>query len=189
MIRRGRVFSTAREGWQDTTGRASLAQRNAPYVVLVPAFFQSDMFNALCDSDGAHKTLNANSMTLTLRAWQDGRYIALAELLDLIGPFYPGRQWHMRIEECAPQPGSEILEAWSAETPVSLEELLGLVAPDIQVIDGVILATGSAGETALRLIAVDGSDWDIESDCAAAIAAVRNRFPDVRDVSCLQAAP
>jgi hypothetical protein len=120
-------------------------------------------------------------MKISVPAWTDNRYVSLAELLQLIGKFYPGKDWLVRVEEVAPEPGAERLEAVNADLALQLSELQALVSPDIQLVEGEITARDNKG-ICLRLTAVDGTSWDIETNDEFAVSTLVSAYPDASEI-------
>lgn len=118
-------------------------------------------------------------MKLSMPAWKDDRYISLAEILLGIGKSLTHMQWYARIDEAAPEPGAEQLEALSPTTPISIFELLHLVTPSIQIIDGEITAKDETktGNHYLLLRAVDSTSWDIETNLDYIAAELKDLYP------------
>lgn len=121
-------------------------------------------------------------MKISVPAWVDGRYVSLAELLQLIGKFYPEKDWLVRVEEVAPEPGAERLEAINANVPMQLRELQDMVSPDLQLVDGEVTVKDLQG-ICLRLIAVDSTSWDVETNCKLAVWALVGAYPNAVDIS------
>jgi hypothetical protein len=107
----------------------------------------------------------SNWTFITFDAWRDERsYIGLAELLVRLGGFGLDLEWTGAEIEPAPEPGAEALEALEDGPRLSTLELLALVAPNKQVIDGVFEAYRPGTEDkVLRIRAVDSSNWDVET--------------------------
>ncbi|MEJ2415814.1 MAG: hypothetical protein P8Y45_02545 [Exilibacterium sp.] len=121
-------------------------------------------------------------MKLTIPAWKNNHYISLAELLLLIGRFFVNLKWFVRIAEVAPEPGSELIEAIDPMKPIDIFTLLHLVTPNIQIIDGTIVATESEAATPILILrAVDSTSWDIETENNGVETIVREAFPGAQD--------
>lgn len=117
-------------------------------------------------------------MRLTIRAWRQGHYVGLAELLLVLGRFVYDQSWTMRVVEVAPGPGESFFDAWDPATVVSTYELLHLVTPAVQLIDGSVssVSCDSEGEPWLTLRAVDSTTWDIETRDLGVIRAATSHY-------------
>lgn len=116
-------------------------------------------------------------MRISIPAWINSHYVSLAELLLLIGQYYPEKDWLVRVEEVAPEPGCERLEAIDANVPMQLWELQGLVKNDVQLVDGEVTARDHQG-MCLRLTAVDSTSWDVETNYEIAILTLFREYPN-----------
>lgn len=126
-------------------------------------------------------------MRLTFRSWKGTRYVSLAEILLIIGRFAVDLElrWYTRLIEVAPGPGAETLEALDASRGMNIFELLHLVTPDIQIIDGEVIARredrGSGPSLVIR--AVDSTFWDIETDVTCVIETLREAYPEAKETT------
>lgn len=119
-------------------------------------------------------------MKLSIPAWEEDRYLSLTELLILFGRYFIKLKWYVRVEEAAPEPGAEKLESLDPLAPIDIFELLHLVSPTIQIIDGTITAKETEdAEPKLVLRAVDSSSWDIETNNIEVLSLARSRFPEL----------
>ena len=123
-------------------------------------------------------------MKLSMPAWKDDRYISLAEILLNIGKSLINMQWYAHIDEVAPEPGADKLEALSPMTPINIFELLHLVTPNIQIIDGEIIAKDETktGNPYLLLRAVDSTSWDIETNLDHIALELKALYPELTDI-------
>ncbi len=97
-------------------------------------------------------------------AWQSGRYIGLAELLIRLGGLALDLEWACNVEEAAPEPGNEKIEELRPDAPVTTLNLLSLVSPDRQIIDGRFEGySHKSGEMIISIQAVDSTSWVVES--------------------------
>ncbi|MEU0632858.1 hypothetical protein [Streptomyces sp. NPDC005989] len=121
---------------------------------------------------------------VTFSAWNDGGYIGLAQILMQLGDLGSNLLWFCDIEELAPEPHDPGLDDITPGDGISTLELLRLVAPDKQVIDGRFTGfpPGEA-EAALVITAVDSSEWEIETGSLILIQRWTAAYPDVT-VSC-----
>lgn len=121
-------------------------------------------------------------MKHSMSAWRDDHYISLAEILLCIGKSLTDLQWYVKIHEVAPEPGAEQLEALSPTVPLSIFQLLHLVTPGIQIIDGEITAKDESGEQQLLLRAVDSSSWDVETDLEHIVRTLEDSYPELTHI-------
>ncbi|RIA31645.1 hypothetical protein DFO61_2370 [Ectopseudomonas oleovorans] len=121
-------------------------------------------------------------MKHSMSAWRDDHYISLAEILLCIGKSLTDLQWYVKIHEVAPEPGAEQLEALSPAASLSIFQLLHLVTPSIQVIDGEITAKDESGKQQLLLRAVDSSSWDVETDLEHIVRALEGSYPELTHI-------
>lgn len=121
-------------------------------------------------------------MKHSMSAWRDDNYISLAEILPCIGKSLTDLQWYVNIHEVAPEPGAEQLEALSPTVPLSILQLLHLVTPGIQIIDGEITAKDESGKQQLLLRAVDSSSWDVETDLEPIVRALEDSYPELTHI-------
>ncbi|WP_139220758.1 hypothetical protein [Ectopseudomonas composti] len=117
-----------------------------------------------------------------MSAWRDDHYISLSEILLCIGKSLTDLQWYVKITEVAPEPGAEQLEALSPAAPLSIFQLLHLVTPGIQIIDGEITAKDESGKQRLLLRAVDSSSWDVETDLEHIVRALEDSYPELTHI-------
>lgn len=103
---------------------------------------------------------------VTFHAWREGHEVSLHELMRVLERF------EARLETIAP------------EERLTTPELLRLVTPDVQLIDGTLLGYGGPGQEPPShvLRAVDGTSWDVESMDEDVLARVRRAWPDAHDL-------
>ncbi|MEV7595793.1 hypothetical protein AB0O91_00200 [Kitasatospora sp. NPDC089797] len=124
--------------------------------------------------------------SITFAAWRDrlpGQarqsnryYVTLAELLVRLGSFGLGLTWRVRIDDAR-------LVARFAEIQMASSggigtlELLALVAPDLQFVDGEF--AGYAGDE-LRVVLreFDSTSWDLCTADASVVREIRRHYPD-----------
>jgi len=70
----------------------------------------------------------------------------------------------------------------NANVPMQLRELQDLVSPDLQLVDGEVTVKDLQG-ICLRLIAVDSTSWDVETNCKLAVLALVGAYPNAVDIS------
>jgi hypothetical protein len=119
---------------------------------------------------------------LSFRAWRDGRYVALAEILVLLRPRVLNFSWALRLVEVAPHPMARALESVSPETSLGTLELIHLVSPDVQVIDGEVVGSVDGASPRIVVRAVDSTSWDIESDDEEIVSEARRAHPDATEL-------
>jgi hypothetical protein len=114
---------------------------------------------------------------LSVPTWIGSHYVSLAELLLLIGSKFINAEWYIRTDEAVPVPGGEVLELLNKDNSVDIFHLFHLVTPDIQIIDGEIIAK-SDNEICLAVKAVDGSTWDIVTKDNDVYSIIENHYGD-----------
>jgi hypothetical protein len=112
---------------------------------------------------------------LTIPAWRSDRYRTLAELLLVLGTFVRQTTWTLSVEEAAPDDAGRYLENWDPAHKVSTFELLHLVTPEVQVIDGFFRGTGPSNIT---IRAVDSTSWDIDTSDAELLDLLLETYDD-----------
>jgi hypothetical protein len=120
---------------------------------------------------------------ISLKAWHNATYVSLAELLIVIGRFVLRLRWKLHLQEVSPGPGSVVLESLWPNRELDTFELLHVVTPSVQIIDGEILGYDSQGKLALTLRAVDSSSWDIETDNQQILRLILEMYPDAVSLS------
>ncbi|MGC7093512.1 hypothetical protein ACPZ19_02490 [Amycolatopsis lurida] len=120
--------------------------------------------------------------TITFRAWRDGRYVPLAEVLVYLGAFVVDVFWQVEIEDMTgPHPHYADLVAIPSDARVPTLDLLAMTAPSLQVIDGVF--TGWSGSTVVVVVeAFDSTSWNITSTDERILTALAERYPDAQDL-------
>ncbi|MFG3001449.1 hypothetical protein [Streptomyces sp. NPDC048340] len=115
---------------------------------------------------------------LTFSAWRDGppkRYVTLAELLLRMGEFALELTWTVEVYEEGVHPE---LERAAALGRIGTLELLALVAPARQLVDGDYDGYDAGGRLVLELQEFDGTSWDLRTAEPLVLDAVRRWFPD-----------
>jgi hypothetical protein len=117
---------------------------------------------------------------VTLRAWRGKHYIGVAELLCALGRVTADAYWQLELDEVAPGPQGDALEALAEGPRTGTRDLILAAFPDGQIIDGRLLAFAAddATDPTLVLHAVDSSEWDVEASDPAVMSAVREALPD-----------
>lgn len=121
---------------------------------------------------------------LTFRAWRDGRYVALGEILVVLGPRILDLSWTLRLVDVAPHPRAHHLEAVPPDKSLGTLELIHLVTPDLQIVDGEVTGSADGLSPKVMIRAVDSTSWDIESDDVAVLSAIKYAFPDAAELDC-----
>ena len=115
---------------------------------------------------------------ISLKAWRGNTYLSLAELLLTLNDRISNLKWKMKINEIGPGPGALALESLLPNQLVSTLELIHLVSPSIQIIDGIIEGWDSNGLLFVRLRAVDSTWWDIETEDSQILRIITEKFED-----------
>jgi hypothetical protein len=74
------------------------------------------------------------------------------------------------------------LKRYLPAAALSIFELLHLVTPGVQIIDGEITAKDKGGKQLLLLRAVDSSSWDVETDLEHIIRALEDLYPELTHI-------
>lgn len=121
---------------------------------------------------------------LTFPAWIGEHYVSLAELLLTLGRSILSCSWEARVDEIAPHPRANRIEAIVPSQRIGTMELLHLVTPDVQVIDGELRCLRDAGdhEPWISIRAVDSTSWDVESSNEEILEIIRNAFPAAEQI-------
>ncbi len=118
-------------------------------------------------------------MNLSIPAWRDEHYVCLAEILLIVGRFITNMQWQIKFDEVAPCEKADELERFDSNARISTYELLHMVTPTIQIVDGEAVATDQFGVEACLLIrAVDSTSWDIETNLVDVLKVIKGAFPE-----------
>ncbi|WP_406287607.1 hypothetical protein [Embleya sp. NBC_00896] len=121
-------------------------------------------------------------MVITFSAWRDSTYdgyIGLAEILGHLGTHGVDLEWSCEIDELAPEPHDPALESLTHRDRISTTELLRLVTPNKQIIDGRF--DGMPPETrdpTVSILAIDSSEWEIESADPDLVHRLLSAYPD-----------
>lgn len=114
------------------------------------------------------------SAGVTFRMWDGDRLRGPGEVLEVVGERTSGAAWRVEAVEAAGEAeAAAAMERLGAAGPVPDAELRKVASSDVQLVD----ATLSVGEPPLLVIrAVDSTDWDVLSDDATLLEALRMRF-------------
>ena len=125
--------------------------------------------------------------SITFAAWRDrlpGQdrastryYVTLAELLVRLGSAGLGLTWKVRIDDARLVARFAEIEKASSGAGIGTLELLALVAPDLQFVDGDF--AGYAGDE-LRVVLreFDSTSWDLCTTDASVVREIRRHYPD-----------
>jgi predicted secreted protein len=121
---------------------------------------------------------------LSIPAWRGEHYVSLGELLQLLREVVSEYSWHLNVDEASPGPRQIDLHALRADTWLKTTDLLNLVSPDAQIIDGEAVGFSQPTDTVPTIVlrAVDSTSWDLESDDPSVIARVSAAFPDREEI-------
>ncbi|MET9382413.1 hypothetical protein ABZY09_15360 [Streptomyces sp. NPDC002928] len=126
--------------------------------------------------------------SVTFAAWRDRppggqerssrqHYVTLAELLVRLGSFGLGLTWKVQIYDAQLHGRFAELEDASAGSGIGTLELLAVVAPDQQFIDGDF--AGYAGDQLVVVLReFDSTSWDFCTADASVIREIRRHYPD-----------
>jgi hypothetical protein len=119
-------------------------------------------------------------MKLSISAWNNDKYISLEEILRAMEHLVVGFTWWLRVLETAPEPGSEVLNDVNPELPMSYADLLTLVTPNLQIIDGEAIARDEIHNSNKYVIirAIDSTSWDVETEMNGIVSAILHAYPD-----------
>ncbi|MFG2842901.1 hypothetical protein ACGF12_06945 [Kitasatospora sp. NPDC048296] len=124
--------------------------------------------------------------SVTFAAWrEDGagrRYVTLAELLVRLGSFGLDLQWRARIYEAPSCAKFARIEEACVDAPIGTLDLLAMVAPDLQTVDG-DFAGYADGELAVVLREFDSTSWDFWTADAGAMREILRHYPDAAPTS------
>jgi len=115
---------------------------------------------------------------VSIQSWNGTHYISLAELLLVIGVLVLRLKWRLRVDEVAIEPGAEAINGLPCDATLNVFELLQLITPRVQIIDGECSAYDAADQLVVILRAVDGSSWDVETNDSKIIQSIANMYPD-----------
>lgn len=122
---------------------------------------------------------------VTFRAWRDGEFIPLIEVLLVLGRWILRAEWRLRDAEFAKGwRGSDDLNLMSSHAlPTPTATLVDLVSDGVQMIAGDIEAFGETGSSLPYLVvrSVRGDEWDVMCDDERVLDAVRDAFDAVVD--------
>jgi hypothetical protein len=117
---------------------------------------------------------------VTFNAWREGRCVTLSELLLLLLPKIQGFTWRLSLAEISPHPMAEELEVVAGQKALGTRELVELVAPGVQIIDGKIegFVDARASSPSIVIRAVDSTSWDVESEDDEILSTIGHEYPD-----------
>jgi hypothetical protein len=121
---------------------------------------------------------------ISLKAKRGDAYLSLAELLFVLGRPLLKLHWKARIGKAAgPEETTARLESISEEEWLGTFELLHLVTPDIQIVNGEVTGYDVNGERILNVRAVDSSWWDVETEDPEILQTLSEVYPDAMKLS------
>lgn len=101
---------------------------------------------------------------LSLKSWREDNYISFSELLDTLAHFTEQLNWTVDISDAGCSSHSEKIESFDSHLRIRTIDLVTLITPDIQIVEGDILGYNSLNELVISIRAVDGSWWDVRSN-------------------------
>jgi len=121
---------------------------------------------------------------LTFKAWREDHYVSLSELLLVLGRDILEFNWRLQLDELAPHPMAKVLEEVAPEKLFETLDLLRLVTPDVQIVDGAVRGYIGASDPSPVVVirAVDSTSWDVESENSEIIAAIKRAYPDAAEL-------
>ncbi|MDB6095145.1 MAG: hypothetical protein JWM32_2707 [Verrucomicrobia bacterium] len=117
--------------------------------------------------------------TISFKAWRGDRYLGLAEILIVIGCSILDLKWTLNLVEVAIGADAEALNSLNGRRGVGTLELLHLATPDVQIVDGTAEGYNPNNSLRIKVTAIDSSCWDVESEDAEIVGALRGRFKDL----------
>ncbi|MFC5472434.1 hypothetical protein [Paraherbaspirillum soli] len=123
-------------------------------------------------------------MKLSIPAWKANKYLSLEEILLAIGDSCKHLYWCLRVFEASTEPGTDALNEVNPEKAMSYSNLLNLVTPKLQIIDGEATAGDGnvSSERRVLIRAVDSTSWDIETNIPDVITKIRQSFPEAEEI-------
>jgi hypothetical protein len=123
-------------------------------------------------------------MKLSIPAWRGDYYLSLSELLLQVASKLIDAEWYLCVVEAAPEPGGEALENFDNRRAMNIFELLHIITPKVQIVDGEVIARFNLKESfCLRIQAIDSTSWDIETECRELLSIFQNAYPESEEVN------
>lgn len=122
---------------------------------------------------------------LSIPAWQQDSPVYLAELILALGSSARNLLWQLRSLDVAPNTGSnKLAEANQSNKMLTTLDLLHIITPDVQIIDGEIIGYQNiaAGSPHILFRAVDSTTWDIEITDGSDFHALSAAFPESSEI-------
>lgn len=117
-------------------------------------------------------------MKITICAWRDAHYLSLENILDALVDYCHSYRWTLNVIDAAPEPGAQALIEHDLNQSLSYDELLKLVSPELQIIDGEAVAfERDSSNEKLMIRAIDSTSWDIETEEEIIFERIKARFP------------
>lgn len=116
---------------------------------------------------------------IEISAWRGKHYIGIAELLLVLGRYIKDLRWRLRVVEAGLGPQEDLLEAWDPAVDMSTYDLLHLVTPRAQLIDGEVegFMPDESRYPVLILRAVDSTSWDVQSSIQEVLEVIKTEYP------------
>jgi len=115
-------------------------------------------------------------MILSIPAWENASYLSLEDILLAIENRCQNFIWRLHVVEAAPEPGAKMLEGIDPKASMNYFDLLDLVTPGLQIIDGEAIAEDVDSDAYVLIRAVDSTSWDIETNMPSVEAAIQQAF-------------
>lgn len=119
---------------------------------------------------------------VTFPAWRDGRYVELAEILELLQPTAATLSWRLAIEEAVSTSARGAADRLVDDVEMTLPQLLEMTA-EVQIIDGRVIGrkVGTGGDVVV-VGAVDSTWWDVYAADSGVLRVLRAAFPDAGEI-------
>ncbi len=114
---------------------------------------------------------------LTMTAWTGDSYLCAREIFEALGDEFKLRVWLVQVKDAGMQPGAEALEHLDRENAIPYHQLLAMLHPGVQIVDGELVGLTTENSDRIVLRAVDGSHWDLETKDDRVLELAEDRFP------------
>jgi hypothetical protein len=119
---------------------------------------------------------------VTFSAWREDEPIRLGEVLAVLGSCPADMMWTVRSLDCAPSPACKALQQEEGRQ-VEDDRLRELLRDEPQLLEGEITGlAGSPRQAWIRIRAVRGDEWDVETQDRELLDRLRMGFPDAIDL-------
>ena len=115
---------------------------------------------------------------LSIPAWKNANYLSLEDILLAVLDVCKHLMWRLNVSEVAPEPGAMVLNDITPEMSMNYFELIDLVKPGLQIIDGEVIAEDINSNSYVLIRAVDSTSWDIETNMPTVIMTIKQAFPE-----------